>query len=143
MMWFALTSIKGRLFLWSFFCNTLVLLFISLIIYNQIKLSVFESVNNLLHSKTEIINNMLEKDNNEIKLEMTEFVSGEYTLSGSGNYYKVIINGSKVIASRSLNSGNFNISIGNTESENKKTGEKIYIGSGPKGEKIRILEKNT
>jgi len=142
-MLFRPKSIKGQLFIWLFFCNTLVLLFISLVIYNQIKISVFESVNNILHSKTEVINDMLEKDKNEIKLEMTEFVSGEYTVPGSGHYYKVIINGSKVIASRSLMSAKFNLSGGKIEAENKKAGEKIYTGIGPKGEQIRILEKNT
>jgi signal transduction histidine kinase len=139
-MFFSPTSIKGRLFFWSFFCNTLVLLFISLIIYNQIKISVFRSVNDLLRSKAEVISNMLENDKKEINLELAEFVSGEYTVPGSGHYYKVNINGQKIIASKSLNTGNSNVLMISLESE--KPGEKIFSGIGPKGEKIRVLEKN-
>lgn len=135
------SSIKGRLFIWSFFCNSILLLVISLIMYSQIKVSIFMSVDNILHSKLETINNMFEIDKKQIKLELTDFVSGEYTILGSGHYYKVMIDNKKIIISPSLITKNYNFSSGNIELDNKKLKETTYTSTLPNHEKIRVLKK--
>jgi signal transduction histidine kinase len=134
-------SIKGRIFIWFFLCNSLLLFIIGLIIFAQVKFSVFKSVNNILRSKTDIIVNMLKVENKEIKIRLKEFVSGGYTIPESGHYYKVVINKNKFISSRSLRGIDFNLTNGKLDQENEEQNEKFYISTGPKGEPIRVLQK--
>src|SRR5688500_13802478 len=117
-------SIKGRIFIWFFLCNSLLLFTVSLVIFQQMKSSVLKSVNNVLRSKTDIIYNMLKIENSEIKLRLREFVSGGYTIPESGHYYRVVINRDKFIASRSLRGKDFNLANGRLDQENIDQREK-------------------
>lgn len=138
-----LKSIKGRIFIWFFLWNSLLLLIISVIIYNQMKFSVFKSVNNVLRSKTEIISNMLKIENNQVKLGLNEFISGGYSVPNSGHYYQVIINNKQILASQSLTNKHFDMANAKFEKENIEQKEKFFTSIGPKSEPIRILRKET
>ncbi len=133
-------SIKGRLFLWFFTSASLLLIILGLLLYYKVRDVAFTSMDQTLHSKVQIITGLLHEEHGAIELELTEIVSGEYTIPRSGHYYKVILDGKLLAASPSLVDDHFDLTSGTLESFNEKLKEKVYTSTGPDNEPIRVLQ---
>lgn len=135
-----LKSIKGRLFLWFFTSASSLLIILGIFLYYKIKDIVFASVDEMLHSKIQIISGLLHEEHGAIELELSEIVSGEYSVPRSGHYYKVILNGKLLAASPSLVDDNFSLTSSSLESHNATFKEKVYVSTGPDDEPIRVFQ---
>jgi heavy metal sensor kinase len=133
-------SIKGRLLLWLFSFASLLLIALGFFLYNKIGDIVISSVDDILHSQTQLIVGLLHEEDGGINLELSEVISGEYSIPRSGHYYKVLINGEPAAISHSLVSSEFNLASGKIVSGDEKLGEKIYLSVGPDNEPLRVLQ---
>ncbi|MBM9615684.1 hypothetical protein JWJ90_15555 [Desulfobulbus rhabdoformis] len=137
MIW--LRSIKGRLFAWSFSFIVTLLLSLGVFLYHEVEQILLESVDQSLHSKEQLITGLLHEENNNIEIELSEIMLGEYSLPRSGHYYKVLMNGLLLAASPSMVEGDFDLASGNIASSDAEKNEKIYMAIGPDREPIRTL----
>ncbi len=135
----AFNSIKGRLVVLFFIFLSIFLLFLDVLIYEEIKSLLLSSVDQLLHSKSQIIKGLLHVENGVIELELTEIVHGEYSIPRSGHYYKVLMDGSVLAASESLVDSNFDLSKQLSSVKHIGGNEFVYTSVGPAGEPIRVL----
>lgn len=135
-----LKSIKGQLFFWFFTFSLSILFAFGLFTYYEIKKIVLHSVDHTLHSKMQIITGLLHEEHGIVELELSEIISGEYSIPRSGHYYKVIMDGKVLSASPSLVDDNYDLTAGTLEYQDKKTGERIFTSTGPDGGSIRVLQ---
>lgn len=135
-----LRSIKGQLLFWFFTFSSVILLAVGLFMYYEIKEIVFHSVDHTLHSKMQIITGLLHEEHGMIELELSEVISGEYSIPRSGHYYKVIMDGKILAVSPSLVNDNYNLGSGTLEYHDRKLKEKVFTSTGPDGEPIRVLQ---
>lgn len=137
MIW--LKSIKGRLFGWSFSFIAAMLLAMGVFLYNEVEEIILESVDKALHSKEQLITGLLHEKNNNVEIELSEIMLGEYSLPRSGHYYKVLMNGLLLVASPSMVEDDFDLASGSIASSDAEKHEKIYMATGPDKEPIRTL----
>jgi hypothetical protein len=135
-----LKSIKGQLFCWFFTFSSAILLAVGLFMYYEIKEIVFHSVDHTLHSKMQMITGLLHEEHGMVELELSEVISGEYSIPRSGHYYKVIMDGKILAASPSLVDDNYNLTSGTLEYHDRKLKEKVFTSIGPDGKPIRVLQ---
>lgn len=135
-----LRSIKGRLFLLFFIFSSAALLAIGFFMHYKVRKIVLDSVDHTLHSKMQIITGLIHEEHGTIELELSEVISGEYSIPRSGHYYKVIMGGEVLAASPSLVDENYDLTSGNLEYEDKEAKERIFTSTGPDGEPIRVLQ---
>jgi heavy metal sensor kinase len=133
-------SIKGRLFLWTLFFITVLLIILSVLIYKEVKENIFLSVELVLHSKIQILKGLITEQDREIKLERAEVILGEYSIPRSGHYYKILIDGKVLATSPSLVEIGHDLALGKLESTNEELEEKIFTATGPDGEPIMVLQ---
>lgn len=86
-------SIKGRLYIWSFVFISALLIVVGLSLYYKVNDAIYSSIDRSLSSEMEIITGLLHVEKGRIEFELSEVVSGEYSIPRSGHYYKVIIDG--------------------------------------------------
>lgn len=137
-----MNSIKLRIFISSFLLSSIVFLTVSLFIYSEVKKFVFEALDDTLHSKMQLLVGLLHEEKNKIEFELTEIKGGEYSIVGSGHYYKVLIEGQKNIVSPSLDKNNFDFKITENKIIIQNEDEKIFNSIGILNEKTRVLEKD-
>ncbi len=137
MIW--VRSIKGRLFAWSFSFIAATLLAMGVFLYHEVEVIILESVDKALHSKEQLITGLLHEENNNIEIELSEIMLGEYSLPRSGHYYKVLMNGLLLAASPSMVDNDFDLASGSIASSDAEKNEKIYMATGPDKEPIRTL----
>lgn len=135
-----LKSIKGQLFFWFFTSSSAILLALGLFMYYEIKEIVLHSVDQTLYSKMQIIIGLVHEEHGKIELELSEIISGEYSIPRSGHYYKVVMEGNVLAASPSLVDKNFDLTSGRLEPEDRKLKEKVFLSLGPDKEPIRVLQ---
>lgn len=135
-----LGSIKGRLFLLFFIFSSLALLTIGFFMHYEIKKVVLDSVDHTLHSKIQMVTGLIHEEHGTIELELSEVISGEYSIPRSGHYYKVIMDGKVLAASPSLVDENYDLTSGNLEYEDREAKERIFTSTGPDEEPIRVLQ---
>lgn len=133
-------SIKGRLLLWLFSFASLLLIALGFFLDNEIEDIVFTSVDDILHSQTQLIVGLLHEEHGGIELELSEVIAGEYSIPRSGHYYKVLINAEPEAISPSLVNSDFNLASGEIVSSDEKLREKIYLSVGPDKEAVRVLQ---
>lgn len=133
-------SIRGRLFLWFFTFTSLLLIVFGFSIYYRVKDAIFSSIDNTIHSKAQLIEGLVhvEKDGN-IEFELSESISGEYSIPYSGHYYKIVLDGKVIAHSRSLVNENFDLSSGALEYQNRALKDKVYASKGPDNEPAMVL----
>lgn len=133
-------SIRGRLFLWFFTFTSLLLIVFGFSIYYRVKDAIFSSIDNTIHSKAQLIGELVhvEKDGN-IEFELSESISGEYSIPYSGHYYKLVLDGKVIAHSRSLVNENFDLSSGAIEYRNRALKDKVYASRGPDNEPVMVL----
>ncbi len=132
-------SIKGRLFLWIFLFTSSLLMILGASLYYEFRDAIFNSIDNTLHSKLQIMKGLLHEEHDTIEFELDEIILGEYSIPLSGHYYKIEMNGQVEAASESLTDDNFNLTSGKLESHNEQLSEWIYTSTGPAGEPIRVV----
>jgi heavy metal sensor kinase len=132
-------SIKVRLFVWSFAFTALMLIAIGLFLLREVKMIITDSINNALHSKEQLITGLLHVNNDDIELELSEIILGEYSIPRSGHYYKVLLDGQILAASPSLVDNDFDLASGSLEFMNDDKSQKVYMSTGPDKEPIRTL----
>ncbi len=135
-----LKSIKGRLFLWFFTFASFLLIILGLLLYYKVKDVVFTSMDQTLHSKVQIIAGLLHEEQGTTELELSEIVSGEYSIPRSGHYYKLILGGKLLATSPSLVDNHFDLTSGTLEFFNEKLKERVYTSIGPDNEPIRVIQ---
>lgn len=137
MIW--LKSIKGRLFGWSFSFIAAMLLAMGIFLYHEVEKIILESVDKALHSKEQLITGLLHQEHNNIEIELSEIMLGEYSLPRSGHYYKVLMDGLLLAASPSMVEDDFDLASGSIVASDALKNEKIYMATGPDKEPIRTL----
>ncbi len=127
--------------LFLFFTFTSILLLaIGLFLYYEVKDIVLHSVDHTLHSKMQMITGLLHEEHGAIELELSEVISGEYSIPRSGHYYKVIMDGKILAASPSLVDKTYDLTSGVLEYNDLKVREKVFTSIGPDREPIRVLQ---
>lgn len=137
-----MNSIKFRIFASSFLLSTIVFVSFSLFIYSEVEKFVFEALDDTLHSKMQLLIGLLHEEKNKVEFELTEIKGGEYSIVGSGHYYKVVIESQKNIVSPSLDKNNFDFKITENKIISQNQDEKLFNSLGVLNEKIRVLEKD-
>lgn len=130
-------SIKGKLILWLSLVMAVFLAGASFYLHNRLDRIVLESVDNLLHSKVQLITGLIIVDELHIELELSEVVQGEYAWPKSGHYYRVLNwNAKEIVRSPSLeNFAEFPpVKVPLSTSEDHET-----MSRGPAGEPVRWL----
>jgi heavy metal sensor kinase len=108
-------------------------------LFHEVKRIITDSINNALHSKEQLITGLLHVENNDIELELSDIILGEYSIPRSGHYYKVLLDGQILAASPSLVENSFDLASGPFEFMNDDKNQKIYTSTGPDKEPIRTL----
>lgn len=135
-------SIKGRLVLWLFSFASFFLIALGFFLDHEIRDIVFTSVDDLLHSQTQLIVGLLHEEHGGIELELSEVIAGEYSIPRSGHYYKVLIDGDPAAISPSLVNSEFNLASGDIVSRDAELRETVYLSVGPDNEPLRVLQKD-
>lgn len=134
------STITGRLRLWFFAFISILLIVFGLSIYYKVKHVIFSTIDSTLNSKAQIIVGLIHKEkDNRIDMELSEDIAGGYEIPRSGQYYKILLGGKILYASKSLTNDNFDLSSGTAEYRDERHGESIYTSTGPAKEPIRIL----
>ncbi|MFA5354859.1 MAG: ATP-binding protein [Thermodesulfovibrionales bacterium] len=140
-------SIKGRLFLWYSTFTALLLVFLGIIGFYEVRRLTFAAVDQSLHSKMQLATGLMHAEHEEgeegntggLEVEIAELVTGEYAIPRSGHYYKVMVEGWETIYSPSLVDPKFNLETGSLEFHDKEQQEWTYISRGPNNEPLRVL----
>jgi len=133
-------SIKGRLFVWIFSFITLLLIVIGIALHFRAREVIFTSVDRSLNSKIEIVAGLLHVEEGEIEFELSEIVSGEYSIPRSGRYYKVVMNGRVFAASRSIVDNDFDFTRHMQDVTAEGIGDAVYTSIGPDEERVRVMQ---
>jgi heavy metal sensor kinase len=132
-------SIKVRLFVWSFAFTALMIIAIGWFLLHEVKVIIMGSIDNALHSKEQLITGLLHVEKDDVELELSEIILGEYSIPRSGHYYKVLLDGQILAASPSLVDNGFDLASGSLVFMNADTNQKVYTSTGPNKEPIRTL----
>ncbi|MCI5224233.1 MAG: histidine kinase, partial [Candidatus Electrothrix sp. AR4] len=133
-------SIRGRLLLWIFLFVSCLVILLDFILLHKFQEVIFNSADNILHSKLQIVKGLMHPDGNFIEFELDEISQGEYAVSGSGHYYQVYVDNTLAFASSSLTPPGFNLLAGKIEAHDQEAREWIYRSTGPIGEPLRVLQ---
>lgn len=133
-------SIKGRLFVWIFTFITVLLIIIGISLHFRARKIIFTSIDRSLNSKIEIVAGLLHVEDGEIEFELSEIVSGEYTIPRSGRYYKVVMDGQVFAASPSIVDNNFDFTRHMRDLKSEGIGDIAYTSIGPDEERVRVMQ---
>lgn len=135
-------SIKGRLVLWIFFAGAVMVVLLDFVLLHQFTNVALHSVNNVLHSKLQIMKGLIHSHANYIEVEIAQVARGEYSIPSSGHYYQVFVNEHLYLTSPSLQPSFFNLLSETPESYNAEAQEWIYRTVGPNGEPLLVLRND-
>lgn len=149
-------SIKFKAFVYLFSFILLLILLIAYLSLQKIRTSVFNAVDTTLTSESNLITDLMKIEEGHIDLEVTEMVTGDYTIPKSGHYYKLIINGNNdigfkddktekivnTVISPSLVNENFDFPVNRIEYTLPQKNELFFSSTGPNLEPLRVLRKS-
>ncbi|MCI5142187.1 MAG: HAMP domain-containing protein, partial [Candidatus Electrothrix sp. ATG1] len=135
-------SIRGRLLLWIFLAGAVLVILLDVVLLHQFKGVALHSVNNVLHSKLQIMKGLIHAHANYIEVELAEVARGEYSIPNSGHYYQVFIDGNLYLTSPSLRPSLFNLISDTPESHDAEAQEWLYRTTGPNGEPLLVLRND-
>lgn len=138
-MYAKLNSIGSRIFLWFFLAISVLLIILGFLLQQKINNIILTSIDHLLDSKMQIVTGLLEVEDHRITLELSEVIHGEYAIPKSGHYYKLVIDGKRIIASPSLGNNNFDLASGIIQKTDNIMKQTLYLSKGPAGEPIKVL----
>ncbi|MBI5846907.1 MAG: histidine kinase [Nitrospirae bacterium] len=134
-------SIRAKLFIWLAALVLTLLAGLGFMLHHEIENILLGSADRLLHSKIQIIKGLIHEEHGGIELELSEVVSGDYSVPRSGHYYKVIMDGQIIAYSPSLVDQDFNLDAPKNIEAQKGNPELVYTSQGPDGEPVRV-ERN-
>ena len=135
-------SIRGRLLLWIFLSGAVMVFLLDFFLLHKFKAVAFHSVDNVLHSKLQIMKGLIHAHGNYIEVEIAEVERGEYSIPNSGHYYQVFIDGNQYLTSPSLQPSVFNLISDTPESYDAEAQEWLYRITGPNGESLLVLRND-
>ena len=135
-------SIKSRLVLWIFLSGAVMVVLLDLVLLHQFKKVALHSLENVLHSKLQIMKGLIHSHANYIEVELAEVARGEYSIPSSGHYYQVFIDDNLYLTSPSMQPSEFNLISGTQESYDAEAREWIYRVTGPDGEPLLVLRND-
>lgn len=135
-------SIKGRLVLWIFLAGAVLVVLLDFVLLHQFKKVALHSVDNVLHSKLQIMKGLIHAHANYIEVELAEVARGEYSIPSSGHYYQVFIDENLYLTSPSLQPSLFNLISDAPDSHDAEAHEWIYRITGPNGEPLLVLRND-
>ncbi|MCI5132799.1 MAG: hypothetical protein D3904_15095, partial [Candidatus Electrothrix sp. EH2] len=136
-------SIRGRLLLWIFFSGVVMVILLDVVLLHQFKKVALHSVDNVLHSKMQIMKGLIHFHANYIEVELAHVERGEYSIPKSGHYYQVFIDEHLYLTSPSLQPSEFNLIADRTaESHDAEAREWVYRIAGPDGEPLLVLRND-
>lgn len=136
-------SIRGRLVLWIFLSGAVMVMLLDGVLLHQFKKVALHSVDNVLHSKLQIMKGLIHTHASYIEVELAHIARGEYSIPKSGHYYQVFIDGNLYLTSPSLQPSEFNLISNHTpESHDEEAREWIYRITGPDGEPLLVLRND-
>ncbi|WP_339137487.1 MAG: ATP-binding protein [Candidatus Electrothrix sp. GW3-4] len=135
-------SLRGRLVLWIFLSGAVMVLLLDFFLLHQFKEVALHSVNNVLHSKLQIMKGLIHAHGDYIEVELAEVARGEYSIPLSGHYYQVFIDGNLYLTSPSLQPSLFQLISEALESHDAEAQEWIYRTIGPNGEPLLVLRND-
>ncbi len=133
-------SIRGRLLLWIFLFGSGMVILLDFVLLHKFKDIAFQSVDNVLHSKLQIMKGLMHMHGEYVEIEFAEVARGEYALSGSGHYYQIFIDKALYLTSPSLQPPLFNLTPGTPELHDTEAEEWLYRTTGPAGEPLLVLK---
>ena len=135
-------SIKGRLVLWIFLSGAVMVVLLDFVLLHQFKKVALHSVDNVLHSKLQIMKGLIHAHASYIEVELAEVARGEYSIPSSGHYYQVFIDDNLYLTSPSMQPSHFNLISDTPESHDAEAREWIYRITGPAGEPLLVLRND-
>lgn len=117
-------------------------LLLDFFLLHQFKEVALHSVNNVLHSKLQIMKGLIHAHGDYIEVELAEVARGEYSIPLSGHYYQVFIDGNLYLTSPSLQPSLFQLISEALESHDAEAQEWIYRTIGPNGEPLLVLRND-
>lgn len=136
-------SIRGRLLLWIFLSGAVMVILLDVVLLHQFKKVALHSVDNVLHSKLQIMKGLIHFHANYIEVELAHVERGEYSIPKSGHYYQVFIDGHLYLTSPSLQPSEFNLIADHTaEFHDAEAREWVYRIAGPDGESLLVLRND-
>ncbi|MCI5161121.1 MAG: sensor histidine kinase [Candidatus Electrothrix sp. AX5] len=135
-------SIQGRLLLWIFLFGSGMVILLDFVLLHKFQNVAFQAVDNVLHSKLQIMKGLMHAHGEYIEVELAEVSRGEYATSGSGHYYQIFIDGSLHLTSPSLRPPLFNLISDTPESYDEEAQKWMYRTTGPSGEPLLVLRND-
>jgi signal transduction histidine kinase len=135
-------SIRGRLLLWIFLAGSGIVLLVDFVLFHEVKEIAFQSVDNILHSKLQLMKGLIHAHGEYIEVELAEVARGEYSIPHSGHYYQVFIEKKVHMTSPSLQPQYFNLIHDSPESHDEEAREWMYQTIGPNGEPLLVLRND-
>ena len=136
-------SIRGRLVLWIFLSGTVMVMLLDVVLLHQFKRVALHSVDNVLHSKLQIMKGLIHAHADYIEVELAHVERGEYSIPKSGHYYQVFIDDNPYLTSPSLQPAEFNLIAEQTpESHDAEAREWMYRITGPDREPLLVLRND-
>jgi signal transduction histidine kinase len=135
-------SIQGRLLLWIFLFGSGMVILLDVVLLHKFQKVAFQAVDNVLHSKLQIMKGLMHAHGEYIEVELAEVSRGEYATSGSGHYYQIFIDNSLHLTSPSLQPPLFNLIHDKPEAHDEEAQEWMYRTTGPSGEPLLVLRND-
>ena len=135
-------SIRGRLVLWIFLAGSGIVLLLDVILFHEVKDIAFQSIDNVLHSKLQLMKGLIHTHGEYVEVELAEVARGEYSIPNSGHYYQIFIEEEPYMISPSLPPQLFNLISDTPESYNKEKQEWLYQTTGPHGDPLLVLRND-
>ena len=132
-------SIKAKTILLLIVVLSAIFLGVGIFLDRELNSIIFESIDDSLHTKVEIINSLIEHEEDKLHMEFIEIQVGEYSVPYSGHYYQVLLDdGSPFWKSPSLAEG----SLPYLKERFQGGVDTFYeVVEGPKGEPVRLLTR--
>ena len=131
-----LRSIKTKTILLLVVVLTTVFLGVGIFLDKRLNSIIFESIDETLHTKVQIVNSLIEHEEDKLHMEFVEINIGEYSVPLSGHYYQILLyDGTPFWKSPSLAEGAFPYA---RERFTEGVDSFYSIVEGPKGEPVRL-----
>ncbi|MCP3676885.1 MAG: hypothetical protein GY721_04660 [Deltaproteobacteria bacterium] len=130
-------SIKAKTILLLIIVLSAIFLGVGIFLDRELNSIIFESIDDSLHTKVQIVNSLIEHKREDIDMEFVEISIGEYSVPYSGHYYQVLLgDGSPFWRSPSLAEG----ALPYMKERFTEGVDSFYSDvEGPKGEPVRLL----
>ena len=110
-------------------------------LYLEVRNIIYSSLDHTLESELEIFTGLLHIEAGALEFEYAETVHGDYIVPRSGHYFQLYIDGELTAESISLAGERLDLDPKKFVRENPRLQVKIYQGTGPANEPVRLMER--